>query len=45
MIKFVIVSAAKVETAELFMNAKLAVLIRQTLVKMRHSQSATKIDM
>ena len=42
-IKFVMASAAKEEITVLFMNAKLAVSIRQALIEMGHPQSATKI--
>ena len=42
-IKFVMALTAKAEIATLFMNAKLAVLIRQALNEMGHPQPATKI--
>lgn len=42
-IKFVMSSAAEAEIAALFMNAKLAVPLRQALIEMGHPQPATKI--
>ena len=41
-IKFVMSSAAEAEIAALFMNAKLAVPLQQTLIEMGHLQPATK---
>ena len=42
-IKFVMSSAAEAEVAALYMNAKLAVSIRQALIEMGHPQPPTKI--
>ena len=42
-IKFVMASAAEAEIAALFMNAKLAVPLRQALIEMGHLKPATKI--
>ena len=42
-IKFVMASAAEAEIAALFMNAKLAIPIRQALIEMGQPQPATKI--
>ena len=42
-IKFVMSSVAEAEMAALFMNAKLAVPLRQASIEMGHPQPATKI--
>ena len=42
-IKFVMSSAAEAEVAALYMNVKLAVSIRQALIKTGHLQPPTRI--
>ena len=44
-IKFVISSATEAEIGALSINAKLAIPIRQVLIKMGHPQPPTKIKM